>query len=74
MEALTLHDLCAVIDKFLDIFDNAQDPISVMCTIQAQPSILRVLLDLNSVGNFHHLRAKVFGHAVLRVAATGPYP
>ncbi|UIZ28542.1 hypothetical protein KXD40_009205 [Peronospora effusa] len=74
VEELTLKELCAVIDDFVSTFDSTHDPDSVMTTVQAQPSLLRVLLDTKAKGNFHHLRAKVFGHAVLRVAATRDYP
>ena len=74
VEHLTLHELCDVIDEFLRTFDSETDPDNVMSTIQAQPSLMRVLLDTKASGNFQYLRAKVFGHAVLRVAATRQYP
>ena len=41
-----------------------------MTAVQAQPSLLRVVLDTKTFGNYHHLRAKAFGHLVLRVTAT----
>ncbi|RQM18516.1 hypothetical protein DD237_008403 [Peronospora effusa] len=74
VEELTLKELCAVIDDFVSTFDSTHDPDSVMTMVHAQPSLLRVLLDTKAKGNFHHLRAKVFGHALLRVAATRDYP
>ncbi|KAE9281969.1 hypothetical protein PF008_g27754 [Phytophthora fragariae] len=39
----------------------------------AQPSLHRVLLDTKAPGNFLALRAKAFGHAVLRELSTRPF-
>lgn len=74
VETLTLHELCAVIDDFLETFSSVQDPDSVLSTIQSQPSLLRALLYTKAIGNLWPLQAKVFGHSVLRVAATRQYP
>ncbi|KAL7996331.1 hypothetical protein Plhal703r1_c40g0139641 [Plasmopara halstedii] len=50
------------------------DPDILLSTVQAQPSFHRVLLDSSTEGNFHHLRTKAFGHAVLRELSTRTYP
>ena len=70
VEELTLPELCAVIDEFVTEFNSIYDPDSVLTAVQAQPSLLRVVLDTKAVCNYHHLRDKAFGHVVLRVAAT----
>ncbi|OWY95241.1 hypothetical protein PHMEG_00034803, partial [Phytophthora megakarya] len=74
VEELTLKDLCAVIDEFLGTFDSTCDPDCILSTIQAQPSVHRALLDTAVDGNFQHLRAKAFGHAVLRESSYRTYP
>lgn len=74
VESLTLREPCAVIDEFLRNFDLTHNPDKTLALVQAQPSFLRALLDTKAAGNFQHLRVKVFGHAVLRVAATQAYP
>ena len=74
VEELSLTDLCTVIDYFLRNFDSASDPDTVLSSVQAQPSLFPALLDTKAASNFQLLRAKVFGHAVLRVAATRAYP
>ncbi|KAG6612343.1 uncharacterized protein IUM83_10601 [Phytophthora cinnamomi] len=70
VEELSLKDLCSVITEFLGTFDSNTDPDSVVSAVQAQPSLHRVLLDSASPGNFLSLRAKAFGHAVLRELST----
>ena len=64
--------MCAVIDDYLKYFDSLSDPDEIMSTVQAQPSLYRVLLDTKTSNNYHHLRAKAFGHAVLRTISTNP--
>ena len=67
---MALPELCTAIDEFVTEFDSTHDPDSIMTAVQAQPSLLRVVLDTTTFGSYHHLRAKAFGHAVLRVTAT----
>ena len=74
VERLTLFELCAVSDEIVSDFNFIHDPDLVMIAVQTQLSLLRVVLDAKAVGNFHHLHTKVFGHAVLCVAATRKYP
>ena len=45
VEKLTLPQLCAVIDEFVTEFDSTHDPDSIYTAVQAQPSLLRVVLD-----------------------------
>ena len=59
-----------MIDEFVTEFDSTHHHDSVLTAVQAQPSLLRVVLDTKAVCNYHHLRDKAFGHVVLRVAAT----
>ena len=68
-----LPELCAVIDKFITEFDSTHHHDSLLTAVQVQPSLLRVVLDTKAVCNYHHLRIKALGHAVLRVAATRDY-
>jgi hypothetical protein len=70
VEQLSLKELCEVIENFLANFATETDPDSTLATLQAQPSLHRVLLDTKEPGNFQHLRGKAFGHAVLRVVST----
>ena len=70
MEKLMLPELCAVIDKFITEFDSTHHHDSLLTAVQVQPSLLRVALDTIAVGNYHHLRAKSFGHAVFCVTTT----
>ena len=45
VEESTLPELCTVIDEFITEFDSTHDPDSIMTTVQAQTSLLRVVLD-----------------------------
>ena len=54
VEHLTLHKLCDVIDEFSRTYDSETDPDNVMSMIQAQPSLLRVLLDTKASDNFQY--------------------
>ncbi|KAI9990431.1 hypothetical protein PInf_021402 [Phytophthora infestans] len=74
VEQLSLKELCAVIEDFLGSFSLVTDPDTLLSTVQAQPSLHRVLLDSKAEGNFHHLRTKAFGHAVLRELTTQVFP
>lgn len=74
VEKLSLKDLCAIIDDFLKSFDSLSDPDEIMSTVQAQPSMYRVLLDTKASNNYQQLRAKAFGHAVLRTISVHPFP
>ncbi|ETN04261.1 hypothetical protein PPTG_23662 [Phytophthora nicotianae INRA-310] len=74
VEQLSLQELCAVIEDYLGSFCSLTDPDTVLSTVQAQPSLHRVLLDSKAEDNFHHLRVKAFGHAVLRELSTRTYP
>ncbi|CEG41106.1 uncharacterized protein PHALS_11271 [Plasmopara halstedii] len=57
VEQLSLKELC-------------KDPDILLSTVQAQYSPHRVLLDSSTEENFHHLRTKAFGHAVLLELST----
>ncbi|KAE9189975.1 hypothetical protein PF002_g24896 [Phytophthora fragariae] len=59
--------------EFLGSFNSDSDPDKTISSIQAQPSLHRVLLDTKAPGNFLALRAKAFGHAVLRELSTRPF-
>ncbi|KAL7680671.1 hypothetical protein Plhal304r1_c064g0152241 [Plasmopara halstedii] len=61
VEQLSLKELC-------------KDPDILLSTVQAQYSPHRVLLDSSTEENFHHLRTKAFGHAVLLELSTRTYP
>ena len=73
MEELTLPELCAVIDEFVTEFNSIHHHDSVLTAVQAQPSFLCGVLDTKAVCNYHHLRVKALGHAVLRKTATRDY-
>ena len=62
-----------MIDEFVTEFNSIYDPDSVLTAVQAQPSLLRVVLDTKAVCNYHHLRDKAFDHVVPRVTATCDY-
>ncbi|KAE9066785.1 hypothetical protein PF002_g21712 [Phytophthora fragariae] len=73
VEEMSLKNLCLVIEKFLGFFNSDSDPDKTISSIQTQPSLHRVLLDTKAPGNFLALRAKAFGHAVLRELSTRPF-
>ncbi|KAE9334532.1 hypothetical protein PR003_g13470 [Phytophthora rubi] len=70
---MSLKNLCLVIEDFLGSFNSDSDPDKTISSIQAQPSLHRVLLDTKAPGNFLALRAKAFVHAVLRELSTRPF-
>ena len=49
MDELTLSELCTLIDEFVTEFDYTNDPDYVMTAVQAQPSLLRVVLDTRTI-------------------------
>ncbi|KAL7997853.1 hypothetical protein Plhal703r1_c31g0120671 [Plasmopara halstedii] len=73
-EQLSHKELCKVIEEFLGTFTQISDPDTLLSTVQAQPSLHRALLVSSTEGNFHNLRNKTFGHAVLRELSTRTYP
>ncbi|RLN21306.1 hypothetical protein BBJ28_00025698, partial [Nothophytophthora sp. Chile5] len=55
-------------------FSKTEDVDDSLADIQSQPSVHRFLLDTSVPGNYQHLRAKAFGHAVLRMVSKQGFP